>query len=78
MKISKMLKIFWLWKKAKEQYEVTYYMNSGQTFVVTFGKEKLVEMYSKLRQEWKSYCWADGNWGINFACVTHYKVKRIS
>jgi len=61
-----------------EDYEVTFYFSSGETMLVTCSKEKLDEMCEKLKHAWRSCCIANDEWGINFAQVTHYKVKKIN
>ncbi len=61
-----------------EEYEVTFYFSSGETMLVTYSKEKLDEMYKAIKQAWRSCCIANDVWGLNFAQVTHYKVKKIN
>lgn len=60
-----------------EDYEVTFYFSSGQTLVVTYSKERLEELCKTIRAAWRSCCIAGDEWGINFAQVTHYKVKIL-
>lgn len=60
-----------------EEYLVTYYFVSGEIIDITYNKEKLIESYMTLRKSWNNTILADQDVGINFAHVTHYKVKKI-
>lgn len=67
----------WPWRKVNEEYLVTYYFVSGERIDITYNKEKLIELYMTLRKSWNNAIIADQDGGINFAHVTHFKVKKI-
>ena len=60
-----------------ENYEVTFYFSSGETLIACYPKDKLEEMYKTIKKAWRSCCMANDEWGLNFAQVTHYKVKIL-
>ena len=48
-----------------------------EPLIVLYSKDKLDELCKALRPAWRACCIADHEWGINFAQVTHYKVKKL-
>lgn len=59
----------------KDEYEVTFYLTSGEKMVVIFSKEKLEDLVNKFSQSWNTARITDLTWGINFLNVTHYRAK---
>ena len=55
---------------------VTFHFVSGKSMDVSFSIEKFNEVICSLRQGWNTCSSIGDSFGVNFALVTHYEVKK--
>jgi hypothetical protein len=61
----------------QENYIITFFFSCGKSQDVQFQKDKMQELFKNLARGWNTCSTIGQEFGMNFAQVTHYKVKRI-
>ncbi len=62
---------------SEENYIITFHFICGKSIEIIYTKHKMDELLKSLAKGWSSCSMIGQECGINFAQVTHYKVKKI-
>lgn len=60
----------------KEIFKITFYFTSGLSEIRTYSEEELNEIIKNLKKSWMQMCMSNYEYGINFAHVTHYEIRK--